>query len=449
VIREYKRFTFLATAAGHSVAPSKAVDEAWHLHMIYTESYWIRYCAEVLRMPLHHYPSTGNRKEHDKFGQWYAQTLESYRRLFAEEPPSDIWPAPNTPQRESHSVRIDRGQHWVIRKPNWTRLTAAQVFPSLKAGWLWLLLGGLIFSGLGCAHNFSGFSSPLDWKGPDFLRFFVISWLVSLAIAIPLRRALRSPGPDEKESLPELDPYEVAYLRGGAKLAVDAGIASLVNNGILKLHETERRLMPVKALAEGAPPIEQAVYESASSEPNVAFKDVRAFAKPAVERIKARLEELKLTVSDDNVLQARWLPFLVAVLVPLAGLCKIYIGVMRGKPITLLVMLSIAATLVAVFGFGRRPHRTRRGDALFAQMKQKHAGLETSAHLSSPDLAAAALPLAIGLFGLGILADTGHSELRKRLGPEVAVDSSCGSSCGSGCGGGGCGGGCGGCGGGD
>ena len=60
--------------------------------------------------------------------------------------------------------------------------------------------------------------------------------------------------------------------------------------------------MPVKALAEGAPPIEQAVYESASSEPNVAFKDVRAFAKPAVERIKARLEELKLTVSNDNLL---------------------------------------------------------------------------------------------------------------------------------------------------
>ena len=158
-------------------------------------------------MPLHHYPSTGNRKEHDKFGQWYTQTLESYRRLFAEEPPSDIWPIPNTPQHESHSVRIDRSQHWVIQKPNWTRLTAAQVFPSLKAGWLSLLLGGLIFSGLGCAHNFSGFSSPLDWKGPDFLRFFVISWLVSLAIAIPLRRALRSPGPDEKESLPELDPF--------------------------------------------------------------------------------------------------------------------------------------------------------------------------------------------------------------------------------------------------
>ena len=33
VIVEYKRFAFLAVAAGHPVSPSEAVDEAWHLHL--------------------------------------------------------------------------------------------------------------------------------------------------------------------------------------------------------------------------------------------------------------------------------------------------------------------------------------------------------------------------------------------------------------------------------
>src|SRR5581483_11477810 len=40
VVEEYKRFAFLAMAAGHPVSPSDQVDQAWHLHLIYTQSYW-------------------------------------------------------------------------------------------------------------------------------------------------------------------------------------------------------------------------------------------------------------------------------------------------------------------------------------------------------------------------------------------------------------------------
>lgn len=36
VIDEYKKFAFLAVAAGHPVCPSDEVDEAWHLHLTYT-----------------------------------------------------------------------------------------------------------------------------------------------------------------------------------------------------------------------------------------------------------------------------------------------------------------------------------------------------------------------------------------------------------------------------
>ena len=48
VIREYKRFAFLAVAAGHLVTPSDPVDQAWHLHLIYTKSYWKHFYGEVL-----------------------------------------------------------------------------------------------------------------------------------------------------------------------------------------------------------------------------------------------------------------------------------------------------------------------------------------------------------------------------------------------------------------
>ncbi len=48
VIREYKRFLYLAKSAGHPVTPSDQVDQAWHLHLCYTRSYWNELCANVL-----------------------------------------------------------------------------------------------------------------------------------------------------------------------------------------------------------------------------------------------------------------------------------------------------------------------------------------------------------------------------------------------------------------
>jgi len=93
VIDEYKRFAFLAVAAGHAVTPSEAVDEVWHLHLTYTRSYWEHFCPLALGQPLHHEPTRGGRAEAVKFHNLYEETLSSYRRCFGEEPPADIWPA--------------------------------------------------------------------------------------------------------------------------------------------------------------------------------------------------------------------------------------------------------------------------------------------------------------------------------------------------------------------
>src|SRR5579862_6589306 len=46
VITEYKRFVFLTMTAGHVCTPSEQVDQAWHLHLCYTESYWTRFRSE-------------------------------------------------------------------------------------------------------------------------------------------------------------------------------------------------------------------------------------------------------------------------------------------------------------------------------------------------------------------------------------------------------------------
>lgn len=51
VIEEYRRFVFLCCEAGHPCTPSDQVDQAWHLHLSYTCSYWEELCQKVLQRP--------------------------------------------------------------------------------------------------------------------------------------------------------------------------------------------------------------------------------------------------------------------------------------------------------------------------------------------------------------------------------------------------------------
>jgi hypothetical protein len=92
VTKEYRRFLYLAARAGHPVTPSDTVDQAWHLHLIYTRHYWQELCGKILGLELHHDPSAGGTVESNKFERQYEQTIESYKAAFGGAPPADIWP---------------------------------------------------------------------------------------------------------------------------------------------------------------------------------------------------------------------------------------------------------------------------------------------------------------------------------------------------------------------
>jgi hypothetical protein len=125
VADEYLRFIHLAMAAGHPVTPSEQVDQAWHLHLIYTRSYWEKLCRDTLGKDLHHGPTAGGNDEDAKFVDWYEKTLASYRRIFDAAPPADIWPDPADRFADAGAGRwIDRTKFWLIPRPRWTRRAA-------------------------------------------------------------------------------------------------------------------------------------------------------------------------------------------------------------------------------------------------------------------------------------------------------------------------------------
>lgn len=133
VIEEYKKFLYLMAVAGHPVTPSIDVDQAWHLHLVYTRHYWDDFAKHMPFEP-HHGPTEGGIKEGEKFSEWYSKTLESYKNIFGMNPPVNIWPEP--------SVRFREGQMW-----QWID-TSQYVLVHQSMGFVMILIGLLFFLGL-------------------------------------------------------------------------------------------------------------------------------------------------------------------------------------------------------------------------------------------------------------------------------------------------------------
>jgi len=94
VTQEYRKFLFLMLTAEHPVTPSEDVDAAWHLHLLYTRSYYDDLCQQIAGRVLHHIPTEGGAVEGQKFRELYQRTLQTYLAWFGT-PPIDIWPSPD------------------------------------------------------------------------------------------------------------------------------------------------------------------------------------------------------------------------------------------------------------------------------------------------------------------------------------------------------------------
>lgn len=151
VVAEYRRFLYLMARADQTVTPSVEVDEAWHLHLSYTRSYWEGLCRIVGR-PLHHDPTEGGPEEAARFREAYSHTLDRYRLAFGAPPPPDIWPNPEErfkPIYQFSSVQAER--YWLVRRL-WSRsvskglATLASVAAFFGGGFAGLLTGvGFMF----------------------------------------------------------------------------------------------------------------------------------------------------------------------------------------------------------------------------------------------------------------------------------------------------------------
>lgn len=117
VIEEYKKFIFLCCITQNGVTPSDAVDQAWHLHLTFTRSYWTDLCRDTLQTEIHHNPTKGGASENAKYDSYYTDTQQLYRQTFDAIPPADIWLANQQRFSDINFQRVNISKYWLLKKP--------------------------------------------------------------------------------------------------------------------------------------------------------------------------------------------------------------------------------------------------------------------------------------------------------------------------------------------
>ncbi len=407
VVEEYRRFAFLAVASGHGATPSKAVDEAWHLHLLYTRDYWEEFCPKALGRPLHHHPADGGTEDDAKYEGWYRDTLASYERLFGESPPEDVWPRTDAPRRQGR----------------------------LRLAWLALLP----FVLTGCDEPLN----PLGWHGPPFLGLIAGLYIAFLGAGLLLREALRTPvdGPPAGDWRLHVD--EEAFLNEGSRLALTTALARLTAAGSLDVDRKRGRIRALEG-GQGDHPLDRAILRAASRTEGADYETIHRAAGPTLDAMEASLRRQGLWMPHGEAANASLLPGLIATLPVLLGGMKILVGLDRGRPVGFLVIGCLVALVLNAFLF-LPPKRSRYGDRVLEELRlQKGDARWLGNHA---DLPPDRLATGVALYGHTVLADSPYAYLTPIVQPVPmgGGDGGGGSSCGGG--GGGCGGGgCGGCG---
>ncbi len=132
IIEEYRKFIFLCCVSETPVSPSHWVDQAWHLHLTYTKSYWIDLCKNTLGRDIHHNPTEGGAAEDAKFNGLFRDTLELYERYFLSKRPAHVW-AKEIPPPKKGVPSTDKSSIWIIPKPRFSFIRKKSSYLAVSA----------------------------------------------------------------------------------------------------------------------------------------------------------------------------------------------------------------------------------------------------------------------------------------------------------------------------
>jgi uncharacterized protein (TIGR04222 family) len=285
-------------------------------------------------------------------------------------------------------------------------------------------------------------------SGPTFLLLYAVLAAVVLIASIRARRTIAGSRRTEPVTGIARQPHDVAYLNGGAELAVVSALTALRLRGAIWSERGNAQRVP--HTDPGSDGLERALHAAVDAPLHRRRIPTNRGVAAALAVIERRLIDAGLLLSDAQRRRIRSVGWWMAAVAGL-GLVRLLAGIANAKSVGLLVVALIVVTIIAVVLLSTAPRRTRLGDKSLAALRTDNHALDPK---ERPDWALygpLGAALGIGLFGMSAVwasvpAIAGELAVQ-RIATSGGSDGSGGGDSGgsSGCGGGGCGGG--GCGG--
>lgn len=331
------------------------------------------------------------------------------------------------------------------------------------------------------------FDNPLaSMYGPAFLvLFWVIVILCVVALRWRIHRMDDSRGLQPLQVPEPVDPYAVAYLRGGNAEVVRTAIVELFHRGDLtmatkqkgtKTVETGEFVMADRSTARDSESPRLQVVQRHFAAP---AKPASIFASPAMQEMSSLnratsewIERERLVHDEDDARAVRRLVAAFAIGIVSLGLYKVFAAIDHGRMNFGFLIVSLFISIPIVLAAGIHSRLTQRGRRFLKDLQLSFASLKKlkgyESHPSSLGAVSTAgyaldpVLLSMGIFGMAALSGSSMNRVYAAYpnatsnagGCSSVTTSGCGADGGSSCGGGGgggggCGGGgCGGCGGG-
>lgn len=321
----------------------------------------------------------------------------------------------------------------------------------------------------------------------DGLAFLVvyIPMIILAAVAAGIARS----NADQTDQLsipaipPDPDPYEIAFLRGGANETARSLIFSLIKKGLVEIVTSDKMslLKPVTvARVTGLSNIERTAMDwlGMSRDSSEVFGKKNGLVEeiePFVSIYRERLESRQLLNSFEGSRRLRKIGIVLILGIVLLGGYRIFVAIAFGHFNIAFTIIAMVIGFFVIGGITTLPRMTKLGKQYLLRLQIAFDDLKYKAQApyirsAEPKAIQQAgftgidpLLLSVGLFGSGVLAGTmfdGYNAAFKKSeqqqgsggcgsgsacgsGCSSSSDgggSSCGSGCGGGCGGGGCGG---------
>jgi uncharacterized protein (TIGR04222 family) len=241
--------------------------------------------------------------------------------------------------------------------------------------------------------------NPLDWTAQPFLTLYIAVTAAAIFIAAAMRMSastgLASHGPAIS------DPVMLAWLTGGPWRAADTVLVAFLECGAAN-HEGRRGRLTIDETRASLPAGFLRFAGLAT-----ATRSVTAFRRaiqPALDEIQDALVQLGFAPSRETIARLvgrTWLIFAI----PLAlGSLKVVVGLERGRPVGILLVLLLFTAAIALLLNASPPFRTRAGRDAAADARRLRARAARASEGSE-------VILAFALSGVAVLAGRPYAQL--------------------------------------